>query len=157
MKIKIIAVGKTMPAWVNEAYTDYAKRLTHSELKIELFTVKAEKESKNVAIELLMKKEYLRIEEHIQKGDIVIALDEHGKAWNTRQLSAELQAWREASQTLCLVIGGANGLAPELKKRSSQCWSLSPLTLPHPLVRVVLIEQLYRAWTVLINHPYHRA
>jgi 23S rRNA (pseudouridine1915-N3)-methyltransferase len=87
----------------------------------------------------------------------VIALDERGKAWDTIQLSTTLQTWREASQTVCLLIGGANGLHPDSKQRSTQLWSLSPLTLPHPLVRVVLIEQLYRAWTLLINHPYHRA
>jgi 23S rRNA (pseudouridine1915-N3)-methyltransferase len=157
MKIKIIAVGKSMPHWVNEAYDDYSKRFNSKELQIELITIKAEKDSKNMPVEILKQKEGVRILDIIQSNEIIIALDEHGKSWNTMDLSTELQSWREESKTICLLIGGPNGLSDDCKKRARKTWSLSALTLPHPLVRVLLIEQLYRAWTLLIDHPYHRA
>ena len=156
MKIKIIAVGKTMPNWVEEAYEDYVKRFSASEIKIDLIAVKAEKDSKNMPVSLLMEKEGERIVEHIKPGEHIIALDERGREWNTVELSQIVQKWREESKTVCLLIGGANGLSPDCKKRAHGLLALSKLTLPHPLVRVVLIEQLYRAWTLLNNHPYHR-
>ncbi len=145
-----------MPSWVEEAYSDYSKRFKPNELQVELITVKAEKDSKNTPVEILMQKEGERILEQIRPAEIIIALDEHGAQWDTLKLSEELQAWRENSKTICLLIGGPNGLSVECKKRANQTRSLSKLTLPHPLVRVLLIEQIYRAWTILTNHPYHR-
>lgn len=141
MKISLIAIGKNMPAWVNLGYAEYEKRLP-KDYQLSLIELKESKSSKQI--------------ESIPKDDFVVALDVKGELWDTHQLSDKLHAWHEDSQNISLLVGGPEGLTPETLDRANLKWSLSPLTLPHPLVRVVVAEQLYRAWSILKNHPYHR-
>lgn len=101
-------------------------------------------------------KEGRRILERLKPGEHVVALDEHGKPWSSVELARQLEGWQVAQPALAFVIGGPEGLAEEVKARANQLWSLSPLTFPHGLVRVILLEQLYRAWTILKGHPYHK-
>jgi 23S rRNA (pseudouridine1915-N3)-methyltransferase len=155
MQIKIIAVGKKMPAWVTDAYQEYAKRFPNN-FNVILQEINTEKRHKNSVIESLINKEGGEILAHIAADDIVIALDEHGKEWTSVALSEKLQSWHDLNQSAVFLIGGPDGLADACKKRANFIWSLSQLTLPHPIVRIVLIEQLYRAVTILQGHPYHR-
>lgn len=143
---QIIAVGKKMPSWVNDTFCEYQKRLP-SDYSLQL--VETPKKTIQQEAKLILAA--------IPKGSFVIALDEKGKQWNTAQLSIQLQQWRETHGKLSFIIGGPDGLAPEVLERSNAMWSLSQLTFPHPLVRVVVAEQLYRAWSLQAGHPYHRA
>lgn len=156
MKLKLIAVGEQVPNWIAAGYAEYVKRL-NGEVGLEIVAVKAEKRHKNSNVDCLRDKEAVRILALLHKRDTVIALDEHGCAWSTLELSVRLQQWRSSGANVCLLIGGADGLAAACKQRAAQLWSLSTLTLPHALVRLIVAEQLYRAWTVIIHHPYHRA
>ncbi|MBL4647581.1 MAG: 23S rRNA (pseudouridine(1915)-N(3))-methyltransferase RlmH [Gammaproteobacteria bacterium] len=155
MKINLIAIGNRMPIWVNKAYQTYATRLPHDN-QLNLIEIATSKRTKNCVINKILIKEGEQILGAIEKRDKVIALDERGKLWNTLQLAEQLQQWREQSSYVTLLIGGPDGLAESCKQRASEHWSLSPLTLPHPLVRVIVAEQLYRAWTIINHHPYHR-
>jgi 23S rRNA (pseudouridine1915-N3)-methyltransferase len=155
MKIKIIAIGKRMPTWVTTAYEEYAKRLSHN-FQINLHEINTPTRTKNADISKLMRKEADDIVGLIDATDFVIALDEHGKQWTTMELAKQLDTWQQAHSTIVFLIGGPDGLATACKNRAQAQWSLSQLTLPHPLVRVVLIEQLYRAHSILQGHPYHR-
>lgn len=155
-KLKLITVGDNMPNWVETAYTDYAKRLPN-EFNLELIEIKAEKRSKNSDLPRLLHKEGEKMLAAISSHDKVIALDEQGKCWNTIQLSEQLQTWHEENLSISFLIGGADGLAPACKQRATFTWSLSALTFPHPMVRIIVAEQIYRAWTILTHHPYHRA
>jgi len=155
MRIRIIAVGTKMPDWVERGYTDYARRLPR-DCAVEMVELPLAIRSKNSDIARAMEKEGEAMLAAIGKGDSVIALDVAGKAWRTEQLAEQLVAWRMSGTNYSLLIGGPDGLAPECLALAKIKWSLSPLTLPHPLVRIVLIEQLYRAWTILQNHPYHK-
>ncbi len=149
-----------MPAWVDQVSTEYGQRLP-SDIKLEWFEVKAEKRTdKKISIdeaERYMSKEAERIREALPKDAHLVALDEQGLAVDSLQLSEQLQRWRENAKPVVILIGGPDGLHAPLKKDCAQKISLSRLTLPHPLVRIVLAEQLYRAWSILANHPYHRA
>lgn len=155
MKIKIVTIGKRMPAWVTSAYEEYTKRLSH-QFQITLHEINMPTRTKNSNVAKLMFQEANEILALIESNDYVIALDEHGKSWNTMQLSTQLNTWQSEHHCVVFLIGGPDGLATECKQRAQVQWSLSPLTLPHPLVRVVLIEQLYRAYSILQAHPYHR-
>lgn len=155
MKLRLIAVGTRMPGWVNEAFECYKKRLP-SEYKFELMCILPSKRSKNSYIASLKAEEEKKILAAIPKHSQVIALDERGKLWNTKQLAEALQQWQLHSADISFLIGGADGLSANCLAAASHLWSLSPLTLPHPLVRVIVVEQLYRAWSLLNNHPYHR-
>lgn len=155
MKIKLIAVGERVPKWVTLGYAEYAQRLSN-EISLELIEVKAQKRSKNSDLNSLRSKEGEKILALLGKHDHVVALDEQGQLWDTLCFSIQLQHWREANKTVCLLIGGADGLAPACKQRAAQLWALSALTLPHALVRIIAAEQVYRAWTILAHHPYHR-
>jgi 23S rRNA (pseudouridine1915-N3)-methyltransferase len=146
MKFKIIAVGKKMPAWVTETYQEYTKRFFNN-YHVELIEITAK---------IDMEKESELILSKIEPTDYVIALDEHGKMLTSKALSDSLQTWHDENLTVAILIGGADGLAKSCKQRANMMLSLSSLTLPHPLVRVVLVEQLYRAMTIINNHPYHR-
>ena len=156
MRIKIIAVGKKMPAWITQGYEEYAKRFTPT-FKLSLHEVNIEKRHKSSAIEQLIEKEGEEILALIAPDDQVVALDERGREWSSVALSQKLQGWHDLNQTVVFLIGGPDGLAAACKKRANLEWSLSQLTLPHPLVRIVLIEQLYRAISILEGHPYHRS
>jgi 23S rRNA (pseudouridine1915-N3)-methyltransferase len=155
MVIHLIAVGTRMPGWVEEGYAEYAKRMP-PESKIKLVEISAGKRSKNSDIKRLTQQEGEKMLAAIPKGAKVVALDVLGKACSTEELSQELKGWQGSGQDIAILIGGPEGLAPECLKVAQQKISLSKLTLPHPLVRVVLAEQLYRASTILKGHPYHK-
>ena len=155
MKIRLIAVGTKMPAWVEEGYGDYAKRLS-GEITLELVEIAAGKRGKNADIARITDREGEAMLAAIPSGDRVVALDVKGRSFSTEGLAATLEAWLPAGRHTSLLIGGPEGLAPAALARAEERWSLSLLTLPHPLVRVLLAEQLYRAWTLLKGHPYHR-
>ncbi len=144
-----------MPHWVTEAYTEYTKRLP-PELSIRLIEIPAGKRTKGTDIPRLIVQEGERIVSAIPQGDYIVALTERGKLWNTQSFSLQLQSWQQSGQGLSLLVGGPEGLSAACLNKAHLQWSLSPLTWPHPLVRVMLAEQIYRAWTLLSNHPYHR-
>ena len=144
-----------MPNWVEVAFAEYQKRMPH-EARIRLLEIKPEKRMRGKTAQQIMATEAERITAAIPKGVLCIALDEHGQQCTSPALALEMQKWLAAGRDASLVIGGADGLAPEIKARADWLWSLSPLTLPHGMVRVLLAEQLYRAHSILRNHPYHR-
>lgn len=155
MKIRIIAVGTKMPAWVEQGYTEYAKRMPR-DCVVELVELPLAQRGKNTDIARAMEKEGEEILAAIGKGEQVIALDVKGKSWSTEQLAEQMANWRMSGNNYCLLIGGPDGLAPQCLAQAHMRWSLSALTLPHPLVRILVIEQLYRACSILQNHPYHK-
>lgn len=156
MQIHLIAIGERMPRWVQDGFDEYAKRLP-AECALRLIEIPAGKRGKNADITRIMRDESERLLSAIPKGAKVVALEVGGRSWSTEQLAAQLEDWLHSGQDLALLVGGPEGLSDAARAAAGQLWSLSPLTLPHPLVRVVLAEQLYRAWSVLRNHPYHRA
>jgi len=149
----LIAVGERMPQWVQQGYAEYAKRLSR-ELPLHLVEVSTKGRSSDPA--RAMATEGAALLAAIPKDAHVVALDGRGKAWSSEDLAAQLERWRMSGKDLAFVIGGADGLAPAVLERADQRWSLGPATLPHPLVRIVVAEQLYRAVSQLVNHPYHR-
>jgi len=144
-----------MPAWVNQAYQEYSQRLTR-DCRLVLKEVPAIKRTKNADLDKIKAQESQKLLDLIPAGDRVIALEVGGRAWSTEQLSIELSQWLRSGQNHCLLIGGPEGLDEPCRQRADQLWSLSPLTLPHPMVRIIVAEQLFRAWSILNNHPYHR-
>lgn len=156
MKLIVIAVGARMPGWVQDAWQDYAKRLPH-DCAIELREIKPEPRTSGKLPSQLMHAEAQRIQAALPAHAWRIALDEHGKDLTTMSLSQHLESWRGDGRDVAFIIGGPDGLDPELKKSCDQLLRLSSLTLPHPMVRVLLVEQLYRAWAIMNGHPYHRA
>jgi 23S rRNA (pseudouridine1915-N3)-methyltransferase len=144
-----------MPAWVDRAVADYSKRLP-SEIKLFLKELPLAQRRKGYSAERAMAQEALAIRRAIPERDRIIALDVNGSSWSTGQLAGMLAEWQMSAENYCLLIGGPDGLDPDILREAHVRWSLSPLTLPHPLVRVVLVEQLYRAWTINAKHPYHR-
>lgn len=156
MRIHLIAVGTRMPAWVNSGYAEYAKRLPPS-CALRLIEIPAEKATKQTLAERRVAAEGERQLAAIPVGSRVIVLDEQGREWDTKQLAERLAQWQQDGRDLALLVGGADGLAKACRQRAEENWALSRLTLPHPLVRVMVAEQLYRAWSLLNNHPYHRA
>src|SRR5512139_296802 len=156
MQIHLLAVGTRMPGWVEEGYGDYAKRLP-AECALKLVEIPMAKRAKgNNDIPRLMAQEGERITAAIPRGARVVALEVGGKAWSTEQLAQCLKQWLGDGRDVALLVGGPDGLDPGLRQRADDLWSLSPLTLPHPLVRILLAEQIYRAWSILNHHPYHR-
>jgi 23S rRNA (pseudouridine1915-N3)-methyltransferase len=156
MKLKLLAVGTKMPNWVNDGYQEYAKRLPR-ECQLVLQEIQPAKRGKSGHASQWMEEEGERILAAIPSDHHVVSLDVKGKPWTTEQLAEQMQNWLSDGRDVSLLVGGPDGLAPKCSQRADQKWSLSALTLPHPLVRIVMAEQLYRAWTVLQNHPYHRA
>jgi len=156
VKITLIAVGRKMPAWVEQGYNEYARRMP-KECNLQLLEIEAEKRGKSGSSQRWMEQEGKRMLAAIPKGDRVVALDVEGASWTTKKLALQLENRMHAGTGVSLFVGGPDGLAPECLKRADQRWSLSNLTFPHPLVRVVLAEQIYRSWSVVNNHPYHRA
>ena len=155
MRIHLIAVGSRMPDWVTRGFEEYARRLP-ADCALQLVEIVAGKRGKNADIVRITRDEGERTLAAIPKGALVVALDVKGRAWSTGQLSQQLDGWLHDGRDIALLVGGPEGLAPECLARAEQCWSLSPLTLPHPLVRIVVAEQLYRVWSILNGHPYHR-
>ncbi len=156
MRITILAVGQRQPAWADAAVSDYLSRFP-AEFKVELKQVKAEQRSANAPMARILSAEAARIRAAVPNGAQLIALDEHGNDWTTQKLADQLRRWRDSAEDVAFAIGGADGLDQDLKRDARMRLRLSSLTLPHALARVVLAEQLYRAWSVLANHPYHRA
>lgn len=156
MQIHLIAVGEKMPRWVQEGFEEFAKRLP-AECALRLVEIPAGRRGKNADIARILRDESSRLLAAVPKGAIPIALEVGGRRWSTEQLAKQLEAWMHGGQDVALLVGGPEGLDDEVRATARLHWSLSPLTLPHPLVRVVLAEQLYRAWSILRNHPYHRA
>lgn len=156
MKLLVAAVGQRMPRWVNEAWTEYSRRMPPG-LTLSLREIQLAKRGKNADTRRLTNTESKAMFVAMPARARVIALDVNGKAWSTEQLALNLENWMGEGRDVGFMIGGPDGISPDILARADQCWSLGPLTLPHPLVRVVLAEQLYRAWTITQNHPYHRA
>ena len=154
MRLWIVAVGQRVPDWAQTAYDDYAKRFPH-EIKVELKAVKTEPRGSKT-LETLYAAERERIEAAIPRGARVVVLDERGTSLTTKALAERLQGWQLSGDDVALVIGGPDGLDPAFRQSAHERIRLSDLTLPHAMVRVLLIEQLYRAWSITINHPYHR-
>ncbi len=155
MKIYLLAIGQRMPAWVEQGYKEYASRLSTT-VQIELKEIPAAKRVRNSVIEKIKQDEGKRLLNAVPAGAKIIVLDEHGKSQTTKQLAVHLDDWIQMSQDVAILIGGADGLSAECIQRADYKWSLSAFTFPHPLVRIILVEQMYRAWTLLNNHPYHR-
>jgi 23S rRNA (pseudouridine1915-N3)-methyltransferase len=153
MRAHLIAVGERMPAWVGDGFAEYAKRLSR-DLPLQLVEISTKSRSRDP--QRAIADEGSAILAAIPKSAHVVALDGRGKAWSSEDLAAQLARWRMQGQDLAFVIGGPDGLAPAVLERAKQRWSLGPATLPHPLVRIVVAEQLYRAVSQLGNHPYHR-
>ena len=154
MRLLIVAVGQRLPDWAQTAWADYAKRVP-AELKVELKAVKTEPRGSR-SLPSLRAAERERIEAALPKGCRVVALDERGTALSTVALADKLRAWQLDADDVALVIGGPDGLEPAFRQAAHERIRLSDLTLPHALVRVLLIEQLYRAWSINAKHPYHR-
>lgn len=155
MRIRLIAVGSKMPGWVEEGWREYIKRLP-ADVQLELVEIPLVTRRKNADIKRLIDQEGDAMLAKVSPGERIVTLEVTGKAWSSEQLAAELERWKLDARTVNLMIGGPEGLAPQVQARSEQQWSLSPLTLPHPLVRIVVGEQLYRACTILSGHPYHK-
>ena len=154
MRLVLAAVGQRQPGWADAAYEDFAKRFP-PEMRLELKAVKAEPRGSKTA-EQLMAAEAVRLEAAAPKGARRVVLDERGERIGTAQLAQRLQTWQRDGRDVVIFIGGPDGLHPDLKARADDTLRLSDLTLPHAFVRVLLAEALYRAWTVMVNHPYHR-
>jgi 23S rRNA (pseudouridine1915-N3)-methyltransferase len=155
MQIQLIAIGTRMPAWVQEGFKEYARRLPR-ECALQLVEIPLGKRGKNADVQRAIAEEGEKMLAALPRDCRVIALEVEGRAWNTPQLAGELETWLGAGRDVALLVGGPDGLSEACRARADQAWSLSPLTLPHPLVRVLLAEQLYRAWTLYKGHPYHR-
>ena len=156
MRIQLIAVGQKMPTWVEQGYREYAQRMP-AEARLELKEIAPGKRGKNADIKRIVQDECQRIQAAIPRNSRIVVLDVQGKSWSTEQLADRLGDWMQSGQDIALLVGGPEGLSQECRALADERWSLSALTFPHPLVRIIVAEQLYRAWSVLRNHPYHRA
>lgn len=155
MKLHVLAVGERIPHWVNDACTDYQQRFPpHCPLLIR--ALPAPRRGRNPDIARLKIREFQSLSACFPKGAPIIALEERGRAWTSDGLARRLKTWMQTEKDVGFVIGGPDGLAPAAREAAREMWSLSPLTLPHGLVRVIIVEQLYRALSILEGHPYHR-
>lgn len=155
MRVTVHAVAGKMPRWVEQGTDEYVRRLPR-ELKLAWRDVPLARRSTDSAPAGLREREGEALLKAVPDGDHCVALEPRGHPWSTEELAEQLTRWMMQGRPLSLLVGGPDGLAPACLSRADQQWSLGPLTLPHPLVRVVLAEQLYRAWTITIGHPYHR-
>ena len=150
--MRLLAVGKRLPDWLEQGVAEYTKRLPR-QAALEIVPVKP---STGGNPDQVRAAEAERLLQAVNRDDVVVALDERGEQWTTRDLTARLGKWRDDGHNLALLIGGAEGLAPRCRERAQSVWGLSQLTLPHGVARLLVAEQIYRAWTLLTNHPYHR-
>ncbi|MFU9136252.1 23S rRNA (pseudouridine(1915)-N(3))-methyltransferase RlmH [Erwinia tasmaniensis] len=155
MKLQLVAVGTKMPDWVQSGFMEYLRRFP-KDMPLELVEVPAGKRGKNADIRRILDKEGELMLAAMGKGNRVVTLDIPGQPWETPHLATQLERWKQDGRDVSLLIGGPEGLSPACKAAAEQSWSLSALTLPHPLVRVLVAESLYRAWSITANHPYHR-
>lgn len=156
MKLVVAAVGTRMPEWVSTAWDDYAKRMP-ADCALELRETKAEDRRSGKSPAQMMALEAERLNAFVTPGAVTVALDEKGRDVSTMDVFRKLEQWRATTNQVVFFIGGPDGLDETLKRNANLRWRLSSMTLPHPMVRVVLAEQLYRAWAIMNNHPYHRA
>jgi len=155
MKIRLLTITHKSPSWIQEGYDDYAKRLPPS-CALELVEIPAEKRSVNADLKRIMEREGEKMLAAIKPGHHVIALDKGGKSWTSEQLSTELAKWLQGGRNIDLLVGGPEGISPACLQQARETWSLSALTFPHLIVRLILAEQIYRAYSILQNSPYHR-
>jgi len=155
MRIHLIAVGRRMPDWVNAGFEEYRKRMP-PECRLELVEIAAGQRGKGADLARLQREEGERMLAAIPRGAEVVALDAGGKMVDTEGLSRWLDAWLAGGRDVAMLIGGPEGLAPACRERADRLWSLSPLTFPHPLVRIIVAEQIYRAMSIHKGHPYHK-
>jgi len=155
MQIHLLAVGTKMPGWVQEGYNEFAKRMP-PECRLNLIEIPLARRSKSASIEQLKQQEGERLLAAIPRNSQVWALDTHGSSWSTEQLADKLTDWLQSGQDIALLIGGPDGLSRHCLQQVTGKWSLSALTLPHPLVRIIVAEQLYRAMSIIKHHPYHK-
>ncbi len=155
MKLILVAVGTRMPSWVDSAFDDFAKRMPR-ELPLQLVEIKAEPRTTGKTVEAMMTLEAARIEAALPPRCRRVILDERGEDLTTKALAKRLERWQDGGDDIAIVVGGPDGLDPALKASAHETMRLSSLTLPHALVRVMLAEALYRAWSLSKNHPYHR-
>lgn len=156
MKINLVCVGTKMPAWVEAGFSEYSKRLP-ADFALSVTEVPLGKRGKSGDIKQAIKKETDAVLAKIREADHVVALEVTGKRLSTEALAQRVDDIRMDGKNIALLVGGPDGLGQECRDRANEQWSLSALTLPHPLVRIVLAEQIYRAWSILNAHPYHRA
>ncbi len=155
MQINVLAVGDKAPAWVEEGVSEYISRMPN-ECRVNLKTVAVTKRAKNISTLHAQEREQELLLKHTHKDSFQIALDEQGKAWTTTIFASKLEAWMQTTPAVTLYIGGPDGFTSSFLSQVDLVLSLSPLTMPHMLARLVIVEQLYRAWTVVQGHPYHR-
>ena len=155
MKLKLLAVGTRMPDWVETGCNEYGKRMP-PELRVQSIEIPLGSRGKNQPPAKAVEAESQGLLKAIGEHDFVVALDVLGKPMSTEKLAQQLGNWQMNGQDICLLVGGPDGLSQHCLERANMRWSLSDLTLPHPLVRILLMEQLYRAWSINANHPYHR-
>ena len=156
MKLRMLAVGTRMPGWVETGCNEYGKRLP-PELRIQVLEIPLGSRGKSQSNAKAIESEGQVLLKAIGQRDFVVALDVQGKTMSTKILAAKLSDWQMDGRDISLLVGGPDGLSADCLTRADMRWSLSDLTLPHSLVRIVLMEQLYRAWTINANHPYHRS
>ena len=156
MRMHLLAVGQRMPAWVQQGYGEYEQRIK-GDFSLQLHEIPAAKRSKGATVDRMMDEEAGRVLSAMPRNARLIALDGRGKDWSTEQLAEQLERWSVDGRELAFAVGGPDGHGKAVLGACEARWSLSPLTFPHPLVRVLLAEQLYRALTILRGHPYHRS
>ena len=155
MRFSVVAIGQRMPDWVERGWHEYARRFPRG-LELVLKEIPMAQRSRASKAEQSRSSESAALLAAVPAGNFVVALDGRGKPWSTRELAAEMQQWMQNGRDVSLLVGGPDGLDKKCLQQADTCWSLGPLTLPHMLVRVILAEQLYRAWSFTQNHPYHR-
>jgi 23S rRNA (pseudouridine1915-N3)-methyltransferase len=155
MRIRLITITHKSPAWIQEGYEEYAKRLPPS-CALELIDIPAEKRTVNADLKRITEREGEKMLAAIKANHRVIALDVKGKLWSTEQLASQMASWQQDGRHIDLLVGGPEGLAASCLEKAEEKWSLSPLTFPHILVKLIVAEQIYRAYTILQGHPYHR-
>ena len=156
MRIRLVAIGEKMPGWVGTAWSEYARRLGGA-VNLELVEVPADKRGRTADIARVRKEEGERLLKAVPDRSRIIALDVGGRQWSTLELARTMGDWMQDGRDVALLVGGPEGLDSACLKAAERRWSLSALTFPHPLVRVIVAEQVYRAWSVIEGHPYHRA
>lgn len=157
MKIHLIAVGNKMPPWVKAGTDEYLKRMPAA-CSVQVHEIPAQSRGGgNQSVDKIKADEAARIEAKIPRSALRVVCDERGKSWTTQDLADRMSDWMASGRDVAIIVGGPDGLSDEIRASADALWSLSGLTMPHPLVRVLLAEQLYRAWSLLNNHPYHRA
>lgn len=156
MQINLLTIGQKMPEWIQNGYQEYTKRLP-ADYRLHLIEIPAQKRVKSSSLETVLQLEGEKLLGAADSNGPIIAFDRQGTPFTTEQLAQRLQKWHDLSIHPNLLVGGPEGLSPHCLQNSQQIWSLSPLTFPHPLVRVMIAEQIYRAWSIIAHHPYHRS